>query len=83
MKKLSALVLSLIGMLIILYSLIFLDGFQAGLISLLGVLFTLSGTVVALLSLGISTHDRWLMNANIIIFAFIVVMTIIKLAIHV
>lgn len=82
MKKLVALVLSFIGMLIILYSVLFLGGAQQEMINLLGVLFALAGTISALWSTDLSSKDRWLMGANVILFAVAVVVAIIKVALH-
>lgn len=82
MKKLVALVLSLIGMLVILYAVLFLGGAQQEMIMLLGVLFALAGTVSALWSNELGNKDRWLMGANVILFAVAVVVAIIKVALH-
>ncbi|WP_251546442.1 hypothetical protein [Limosilactobacillus caecicola] len=82
MKKLIAQVLSLIGMVIILYSVLFLNGAQQEMINLLGVLFALAGTLAALWTPELSSKDRWLMGANVILFAVAVVVAIIKVAIH-
>ncbi|HJA47654.1 MAG TPA: hypothetical protein H9792_07795 [Candidatus Limosilactobacillus excrementigallinarum] len=82
MKKLVALVLSLIGMLVILYAVLFLGGAQQEMIMLLGVLFALAGTISALWSNELGNKDRWLMGANVILFAVAVVVAIIKVALH-
>ena len=82
MKKLVALVLSLIGMLVILYAVLFLGGAQQEMIMLLGVLFALEGTISALWSNELGNKDRWLMGANVILFAVAVVVAIIKVALH-
>ena len=82
MKKLVALVLSLIAMLVILYAVLFLGGAQQEMIMLLGVLFALAGTISALWSSELGNKDRWLMGANVILFAVAVVVAIIKVALH-
>ena len=82
MKKLVALVLSLIGMLVILYAVLFLGGAQQEMIMLLGVLFALAGTISALWSNELGNKDRWIMGANVILFAVAVVVAIIKVALH-
>ena len=82
MKKLVSLILSLIGMVIILYSVLFLGGAQQEMITLLGVLFALAGTVTALWSQELTGKNRWLMGANVILFAVAVVVAIIKVALH-
>ena len=74
--------LSLIGMLVILYAVLFLGGAQQEMIMLLGVLFALAGTVSALWSKELGNKDRWLMGANVILFAIAVVVAIIKVALH-
>ena len=82
MKKLCSLILSLIGMIVILYAVLFLNGAQQEMINLLGVLFALAGTIVALWSEELKSTDRWLMGANVILFAAAVVIAIIKVALH-
>jgi drug/metabolite transporter (DMT)-like permease len=82
MKKLISLILSLIGMIIILYSVLFLSGAQQEMINLLGVLFALAGTIAALWSEELGSKDRWLMGANVVLFAVAVVVAIIKVALH-
>lgn len=49
---------------------------------LLGVLFALAGTIAALWSEELKSTDRWLMGANVILFAAAVVIAIIKVALH-
>ncbi|HJA24384.1 hypothetical protein [Limosilactobacillus coleohominis] len=82
MKKLCSLILSLIGMIVILYAVLFLNGAQQEMINLLGVLFALAGTIAALWSEELKSTDRWLMGSNLILFAAAVVIAIIKVALH-
>lgn len=82
MKKFCSLILSLIGMTIILYAVLFLNGVQQEMIDLLGVLFALAGTIAALWSEELKSTDRWLMGANVVLFAATVVIAIIKVALH-
>lgn len=82
MKKLCSLILSLIGMIVILYAVLFLNGAQQEMINLLGVLFALAGTIAALWSEELKNTDRWLMGSNLILFAAAVVIAIIKVALH-
>ena len=69
-------------MLVILYAVLFLGGAQQEMIMLLGVLFALAGTISALWSNELGNKDRWLMGANVILFAVAVVVAIIKVALH-
>lgn len=82
MKKLWSLIFSLVGMVIIIYAIIFLSGAKQELINLLGVLFTLAGTMFALWSEELSSKLRWLMGTNAVLFAVAVVAAIIKVAAH-
>ena len=82
MKKLCSLILSLIGMIVILYAVLFLNGAQQEMINLLGVLFALAGTIAALWSEELKSTDRWLMGSNLILFGAAVVIAIIKVALH-
>lgn len=82
MKKLWSLIFSLIGMVIILYSIIFLSGMRQELIDLLGVLFALAGTIFALWSEELNRELQWLLRANVVLFAVAVIAAIIKVAAH-
>lgn len=82
MKKLLSLLLSLVGIVIIIYAVIFLSGAKQELINLLGVLFTLAGTIFALWSEELSDRLRWLLGANVVLFAVAVIAAIIKVAVH-
>lgn len=82
MKKLWSLIFSLVGMVIIIYSIIFLSGTKQELINILGVLFALAGTMLALWSEELNNKMRWLMGTNVVLFAVAVIAAIIKVAVH-
>lgn len=82
MRKTFGMILSFAGMIIILYSVLFLAATQQELINLVGVLFVMAGAIVSMWSVDISAKTRWLLWANVLMFVLTVIAAIIKTAIH-
>lgn len=83
MRKTFGMILSFAGMIIILYSVLFLAATQQELINLVGVLFVMAGAIVSMWGVDISAKTRWLLWANVLMFVLTVIAAIIKTAIHV